>query len=178
MDELTVKRSYITRVSKDEDNFHTAQVSYMGQVADVEVITPYGVYSTLPLDSHMLVWNVNGVEENRVAIGNTPHVRFKGLKPGEVVVGSPATKSNVFFKTDGSVIVTGKGNAVITIDPDGNITMVTDGTCTAHSKGLMTLKSDAGMNIEADGTMALQAPLITLNGSGVNVSSSGDVVTN
>ena len=178
MDELTVKRSYITKVSKDADNFHTAQVSYMGQVADVEVITPYGIYATLPLDSHMLIFNVNGVEENRVGFGNTPPVRFKNLKPGEVVVGSPQTKSNVFFKTDGSIIVTGKGNAVVTIDPQGNISMVTDGTLTAQSKGAMTLKSDAAMSIQALGTMALQAPLITLNGSSVNVSSSGDVKTN
>ena len=170
MDELSTKRGYITRPSTDKDKYHTAQASYHGQVADIEVITPYGVYSTLPLDSQVLVWNVNGVEENRVAIGNTPPVRFKNLKPGEVVVGSPQTLSNAFFKTDGSIIITGKNNAVVTISPEGNITIAAGGTLAITSVG--------EMNITAGGTMALVAPLITLNGTGNNVSDSGDVVTN
>jgi hypothetical protein len=172
MDELITKRTYITRVSTDKDLYHTAQVSYLGQTADVEVITPYGVYSNLPLNSQLLTWNVNGVEENRVSIGNTPRFRFKNLKPGEVVLGSPQTRSRIFFSEDGSIVITqhkgeaGKqsatdkdatdGKSSITIDPDGNIKIVTKGT---HE-----VTTDGDVKFTVGGTFEVVAGDIILNG--------------
>lgn len=164
MDELTCKRAYITRVSTDKDKYHTMQASYHGQTADVEMITPYGVYATLPLDSQVILWNVNGVEENRVAIGNTPPVRFKNLKPGEVVVGSPQTLSNAFFKTDGSIIITGKNNAVITFDAQGNITVAGGDKLTLTSVHDMQFTSGGNMTFNATGNFVVTAADITLNG--------------
>ncbi len=164
-----VKRSRITKVGKDDGNYAVSQVDYLGKVCDVEILTPYGLYSNLPLDATTVLWNVQGQEENRVGIGNTPKTRFKNLKAGEVVVGSPQTLSNVAFKEDGSIVVTGKGNAVVTVDASGNISITTDGTLGISSTGNMTLHSNA--------KVILSGTAIELNGNAVGVARLGDSVT-
>jgi hypothetical protein len=170
------KRAAITKPDKDDGNYHIAQVDYMGKVCDVEIITPYGLYSNTPKDGVAIIWNVQGQEENRVGISNTPKTRFKDLKPGEVVVGSPQTLSNAKFFTDGKIVVTGKGNSIVTIDASGNVTITTDGTMTAHSVGAMTLQSDGQLNLTATGNIVAQAANIYLNGSSVGVARLGDSV--
>lgn len=172
------KRALVAKQTVDDGEYHVVQVDYMGKVCDVEVITPYGIYSNIPSDGIVTIWNVQGQEENRVGIGNTPTVRFKGLQPGEVVVGSPQTLSNVKFATDGSIVITGKGKAVVTIDASGNISMTTDGTVTAHSKGDMTLQSDGKLNLTSTGDMKLQGATIQLNGNTLPLSSDTTVKTN
>ena len=159
-DEVSAKRAYITKASKDDKNFHIAQASYMGQVADVEILTPYGLYSTLPVNSHVVLWNLNGNEENRVGFGNTPPSRFKGLAAGEVVVGSPQTASNVKFDQDGQVVVTGKNGTTITIDPSGNISISTQGN----------------FSLNATGDVIINGASIQLNGNSIGVARLGDTV--
>ena len=163
------KRATLTKVSKDDSNYHIAQVDYLGKVCDVELITPYGLYSSLPLDGTVTLWNVQGQEENRVGIGNTPELRYKDLKPGEVVVGSPQTKSNAKFLTDGSIVITGKTNTVITVDTNGNVTIVGGGTLGISSVGDMTIASQA--------KIIMTGTAIELNGDAVGVARLNDTVT-
>lgn len=160
-DEVSAKRAYITKSSSDDKNFHIAQASYMGQVADVEILTPYGLYSTLPANAHVVLWNLNGNEENRVGFGNTPPTRFKNLAAGEVVVGSPQTLSNVKFDTNGQVIVTGKNGTTITIDSSGNISISTEGN----------------FNLNATGDVIINGATIQLNGNSVGVARLNDTVS-
>ena len=155
------KRARITKPDKDEGNYHVAQVDYMGKVCDVEIVTPYGLYSNTPADGVAIIWNVQGQEENRVGFSNTPKTRFKNLKPGEVVVGSPQTLSNAAFMTDGSIVVTGKNNTVVTVDASGNITM--------------TVGGDFTMN--ATGDVIINGATIQLNGNSVGVARLNDTVT-
>lgn len=160
-DELAAKRAYVTRASKDDTNFHIAQTSYMGQVADVEILTPYGLYSTLPVNAHVVLWNLNGNEENMVGFGNTPAARFKNLKAGEVVVGSPQTLSNVKFAENGSIVLTGKNGATITIDQSGAISIATPGD----------------LSINAGGNVIINGATIQLNGNSVGIARLNDSVS-
>lgn len=173
-----VKRGFITKPDKDAGNYQVSQVNYMGKVCNVEVITPYGLYSNLPTNAIAVIWNVQGQEENRIAIGNTPKTRFKDLKPGEVVVGSPQTLTYAKFKEDGTVIIQGKNNASVTIDMDGNITVDTQGDIAMNATGTLALSSEGNMNIHSDGTIAVTGDQITLNGTGIPLSSDTTVQTN
>lgn len=172
------KRAAITKPDKDDGNYHVAQVDYMGKVCDVEIITPYGLYSNTPKDGVAIIWNVQGQEENRVGISNTPKTRFKDLKPGEVVVGSPQTLSNAKFFTDGKIVITGKGNSIVTIDASGNVSITTDGTLTANSQGNMILQTDGNMNLTATGNVIVAGATIQLNGNTLPLSSDTTVKTN
>ena len=154
------KRARVTKVAVDDGNYHVAQVDYMGKVCDVEISTPYGLYSSLPADAVTVLWNIQGQEENRVGIGNTPTTRFKNLEAGEVVIGSPQTLSKVKFATDGSITVTGKNNATITIDASGNMTATTGGDYT----------------INATGDVIINGATIQLNGNAVGVARLNDNV--
>jgi len=162
------KRARITKVAKDDGNYHVAQVDYMGKTCDVEIITPYGLYSSLPADAIAVLWNVQGQEENRVGIGNTPKTRFKNLQAGEVVVGSPQTESRVKFATDGSITVTGKNSATITVDSSGNMTFITQGT--------MSLTSTGDLTLAATGNVIINGAEIRLNGSSRGVARLTDTV--
>ncbi len=174
MDELMVKRGYITKTSEDDKNYHVAQASYHGQVADIEVITPYGLYSTLPLNADLVIMNINGCEENRVALGNTPNTRFKNLLPGEVVVGSPQTTCNIKFKEDGNIIVTGKNGTTVTIDKDGNISFDVKGDFNLNATGNVVINA---ANIELNGNSRGVARLNDAVSGGVIVSASSTVKT-
>lgn len=173
-----VKRARLTKEAKDDGNYHVAQVNYFGKTCDVEVLTPYGLYSNLPKDGVVTLWSVQGQEENRVGIGNTPKTRYKNLRTGEVVVGSPAHETKIEFLTEGVVKVIGKNNATITIDASGNISVNTDGTLTLSSQGNMTLSSDADINVTASGDVVIDGANIELNGSGTPLSTDTTVQTN
>jgi len=174
----SVKRAKISRVAKDEGNYHVAQVNYMGKACDVEILTPYGLYSSLPADALAIIWNVQGQEENRVGIGNTPKTRYKQLKPGEVVVGSPLMETKMEFLTDGVVKITAKNNATVTIDKDGNIAVTTDGKLDITAKEDMTLTTEGDFTLTATGDVKIDGATIELNGSGVPLSSDTTVQTN
>jgi phage gp45-like len=174
----SVKRAKLSRTSSDDGNYHVAQVNYMGKVCDVELLTPYGLYSNLPEDGIATIWNVQGQEENRVGIGNTPKTRYKNLLPGEVVVGSPLAETKMEFLAEGVVKITGKNNCIITIDKDGNISMTTDGTLDVSSKGNLSMSTEGDMTLAADGDITIDGTTIELNGSGTPLSTDSTVQTN
>ena len=174
----SVKRAKLSRASKDTGNYHVAQVNYMGKACDVEILTPYGLYSNLPEDGVAVIWNVQGQEENRVGIGNTPKTRYKQLNPGEVVVGSPLMETKMEFLNEGVIKITGKNNAVVTVDSEGNISMTTDGTLSISSKDDMTISTEGDLAISSDGDMTIDGSTIELNGSGTPLSTDTTVKTN
>ena len=161
-DEIGAKRAYITNPSKDDKNFHIAQASYYGQVADVEILTPYGLYSTLPKDSHVVLWNLASNEENRVGFGNTPPSRFKNLKPGEVVTGSPLSLSNTKYFEDGKIVITGKNGTTITVKEDGTI----------------QINCQGDFLLDATGDIIINGATIQLNGNTLPISTDTTVRTN
>ncbi len=162
------KRAYVTKPSSDKHTYHIAQVSYMERHADIELVTPYGLYSTPPANSLVTMWNINGQEENRVGIANNPKGRFKNLKPGEVSIGSPDFKSSVYFKKDGSLVVTATQESAgtttsITIAADGSISISTPKTVTIDAQENVSITSQADISIVAQGDLTLEGATVNIN---------------
>jgi len=142
-----IKRSIVTRKTADTGQFPIAQVSSNGKTANIETIWPYGLAGNLPVDSLVLTFNVLGQEENKAGIGNTPKIRFKNLKAGEVAVGNPVTGSVVKFLENGDIEVTCKNDQNVTITGDVNLTVGGD------------------VNVTAAGNVSVTSPLTTITGA-------------
>lgn len=119
---VQVKWSNVSFVMPDTGNFPRTQVKYNGKASDMTVITPYGLWHNLPMDSLVLTMNVQGQEESKAGIGNTPKKRFKGLKEGEVVVGNALTLSSIKFDEQGNIYIECKNNEKVTITGNYDLT--------------------------------------------------------
>lgn len=128
-----IKRAVLTLAGKDANKYQTSQVSYLGKTADTEIIYPYGLCGNPPLGSLVLLFNVQGMEENRAGIANLPSKRFNGLKEGEVAVGNYLTGSYVKFLEDGNIEIVASGGS---INVTGNI--VVNGDVIANGVSLTT----------------------------------------
>lgn len=107
-----IKRAFITLAGGDNDKFQTTQINYLGKVADMEVIYPYGLCGNPPAGSLVLLFNVQGQEENKAGIANLPNQRFKNLKPGEVVLGNYLTGSYIKFLENGDIEMFAKSGKI------------------------------------------------------------------
>ena len=67
-----IKRSTTTLPVDDANDFQVVQVSYMGKTADIENVLPYGLCSSPPVGSLALMFNIQGQEENRAGVANSP----------------------------------------------------------------------------------------------------------
>lgn len=135
-----IKRAAVAIIN-DSGNYQTAQVSYFGKVSDIEVINPYGISSSPPIDSLVLMFNVMGQEENKAGIINAQPLRFKNLKEGELVVGNYLTGSYVKFLQNGDIDVF-TGNDVNIECGNANILAVgdVDVECSSASVVATTIK--------------------------------------
>ena len=117
-----IKRGYVSRASANDSFYQIMQVSYLGKAGDAEYISPYGLYSNCPTKTPVVIWNLQGYENNRAAMPFSENDRFKNLAVGEVKVGSPVTESYVYFKSDGKIEIESKGDLDINITGDVNLT--------------------------------------------------------
>ena len=98
-----IKRATVTKGGADDGQFNIQQVTYLGKVADCEIIFPYGMSANLPKDALLVMFNVNANEQNRAGIGTLPNERKKNLEPGEVAFFHPLTKSFIYFRNSGDI---------------------------------------------------------------------------
>ncbi len=98
-----IKRATITKGGADDGQFNIQQVTYLGKVADCEIIFPYGMSANLPKDALLVMFNVNANEQNRAGIGTLPKERKKNLEPGEVAFFHPLTNSFIYFRNSGDI---------------------------------------------------------------------------
>lgn len=116
-----IKRGYVSYFIKDENLHAIAQITYFGKTSNAEIISPYGLSVGLPEETNLIIFNIQGKEENKACIGYSQHDRFLNLKQGEVVIGSPKTKSYIKFKEDGTIEIDSKGTINIKVNGDVNI---------------------------------------------------------
>jgi phage gp45-like len=165
-----VKRSNITRSSSDENAFQTAQISYMGQVADTEVIWPYGMYGNVPINSLCVTFSIGSQEEDRATFPSRSHKRIrKNLKPGEVGLGNFETKSEIFFDSDSNVIIIANNNLNITVKGNANITIDGDVIINATNATVNATKTTVTGNADINGK-------VNLGVAGVPIARIGDSV--
>jgi len=113
-----IKYAYVSRTIEDNQKVALTQASFLGKTANVQVISPYGLSVHLPLKTKLLLFNIQGIEENRAVIGFSQDERFKNLKEGEVIVGSPKTQTYIKFDKDGNIEIIGKGKINVTTTGD------------------------------------------------------------
>lgn len=167
-----IKRGYITRSIPDTGDYPTARVSYLGKDNVLfNVVNPYGVYSRLPTNLQVLVFNVNGYEDNPAGIGYSQQIRFKNLKEGEIVFGHPKTLSFVKFDEDGNIEI--ESTKDITITSAGKITINSTGDVTVNapkvelgSGGKQIARKDDPVKVNVGGTDYFG----TITGGGTNTS--------
>ena len=137
-----IKRGILTLSSKDDANFQIVQVTYLGKTQNVEVVTPYGLYSNPKEQSVALLFNVNGQEENMSAILYNPYNRFKNLKTGEVIIGNPEASTKIYFQENGDINIESTGNVNInssnSVNINGDIEPLVRGTAMATLFNLHT----------------------------------------
>lgn len=100
-----IKIGFTSNVMKDENDFPHVQTRFLGKKNEVWNLTPYGLFSSPPLRSIGLVFNIQSQEQNRAAILNDFKNRFKNLKQGEVTIGNTLTRSRIEFRENGEVFI-------------------------------------------------------------------------
>lgn len=108
-----IKFAIVTLSGNDSGDYNQSQVSYFGKTKQTFILFPYGLDAKLPKDSLVMLFNIMGQEENTAGIGTKPDIRFKNLQEGEVVVGNPVKQTKVYFKSDGTIEITGDTNVII-----------------------------------------------------------------
>lgn len=91
----------------DSGDFPTQQVAYLGRSGSSAAWFPYGFHAVAEKDDLGLLMAISGLSDSRVHLPGSPQKRPK-VKPGEVVMYHPKTKSWVYFLQDGTVEVIAK----------------------------------------------------------------------
>jgi len=166
-----IKRTIVSRKTDDTGQFPVSQVQWNNKTANLEVIYPYGLAGNLPVDALVLTFSVLGQEENKAGIGNTPKIRFKNLKEGEVAVGNPVTKSVVKFLENGDIEITCKNDQNVSIVGDSNVTVEGDSNLTVSGNVTLTVTGNVTSTIsgtltaDVTGNTTLTSPTTTIDGA-------------
>ena len=98
-----IKRAMTTLKQDTTGKYPRVQCTYFGKTKIAQVLSPYGLYGSLPVGSLLLLFNTMGEEEKAVGIGECPEKTFNNLKEGEVIVGNPVTGSFIKFNSEGNI---------------------------------------------------------------------------
>ena len=128
-----VKRAYISKLESDSEGSAIAQVSYLGKTGISEIISPYGLDARPPLETQVLLFAVQGHENNRGAIAYSREKRLKDLSPGEVALHNAETKTFIKLDKDGNIII--DSTAKVVINAASDIEIVNQGKLTINSDG-------------------------------------------
>lgn len=155
----TVKRALITKGGDDDKDFAIQQVTYLGKVADCEIVFPYGVHANLPPDAILMMFSVGGQDDDRAAIGGTPKDRPRELPVGEMVLYHPPTKSEIRFRNSGDIDIDTIGN-----DQEGNINInaqntnvniVENSTVTVGGNSVVGITGNSTVTVGGNATIAV-----------------------
>ncbi len=164
----TIKNSAVTNSGNDSENSPQSQVTAMFKVSNSYIIWPYGMGGVAPVNSFGITFSIGSDAGNEATIVSAPHLRPKGLKPGEVYVSNLVTKSIVKFKADGTIEIDSKNK--ITISATGEVTI--DAPSVTVTAPVIKFAGD----VEITGNLLAQGG-VNLGGAGGNgIASIGDSV--
>lgn len=138
-----IKIALTTSVMDDSKQFPFMQAQFMTKVNDIWFMTPYGFYSSPPVNSIGIVFNIQAQEQNRVGIFNDYERRNKNLEEGEVELFNTLTKTRITLKANGDLDVFVNNNEIINIT--GNDTIVIGGNRNVTIQGNETVTVNAGL---------------------------------
>lgn len=149
-----IKLASVSLPGKDDKFYPDAQIIFNGTTADCVPIYPYGMHANAPVDSHFILFTLNGQAENKAGIPFNPQLRRKNLKPGEMYVGNDVTGSQVFFDEDGNIIVNCENDETVTIKGASTVNITGDAAITIGGEA----------TIDVSGNTTLTTPLATVDG--------------
>jgi len=165
-----IKRAFQTGSPSDSD-YPSAQLSFMGQVKDVNTLTPYGHYSAPPKGSEWIVFSSRSNADDKWGIGNIFRKRYAlapdidSLKEGETLHLNVLTGAYIFFKEDGTVELNAQ-------DKDIDVITTADVNITAANLKI-TGDVDIDGNVGIDGNVDIGSILSPkgVTNNGVNIGS-------
>ena len=138
-----IKIALTTGVMDDTKQFPFMQAQFMTKINDIWFMTPYGFYSSPPVGSLGIVFNIQAQEQNRVGIFNDYDRRNKNLKEGELELFNTLTKTRITLKANGDLDIFVNNNEIINIV--GNNTIVIGGNRNVTIEGNETVTVNAGL---------------------------------
>lgn len=169
-----VKRAYVSRSEPDTKDASLVQVSYFKKTGIAEVISPYGLCSRLPVNLQVVLFAVQGQENNRACIGYSQHDRLKNLAEGEVALFNPQTKTFIKLDKDGNIDIDCKAKIVINAASDVELTNV--GKLTINSTGDIDITTSGKVDLKSTGDVDIDAPQVNLGTGGAAIARVGDDV--
>jgi phage gp45-like len=166
-----IKRGIISLLAEDTGDFQIIQVDYLGKTSKFEAIFPFGTGGNPPEGSSVLLFNVEGQEENKAGIATLPKDRFK-FNEVHAWTGNPVAGTYIVFRENGDIQEIVKNNRTITIDKDMNITISGNKseTVTGNSAETLTGTKDIDatgvITINSNSTVNVVAPSVNLGSSG------------
>jgi phage gp45-like len=134
-----VKRAFITLGNDDSKTVSHCHATYLDKISPLEAIYPYGFSANAPIGGMVLVFTVGGSEANLAGIPYSQQERFKGLKSGEVVIGSPTSGSYIKFLANGDIEILSKQKITVNTTSDIDV----------NAKGNINITTDNDLNIKA-----------------------------
>ena len=132
-----INNSAVTNPGDDSLNSPQSQISAKFKVSNSYIIWPYGMGGVAPNNSFGITFSMGGDSGNESTIVTAPHLRPKGLKPGEVYVSNLVTKSIVKFKADGTIEIDSKNK--ITINATNSVDLTAGGDVTINAPNINLL---------------------------------------
>lgn len=148
----------------DSGALRRGTASWLGREGQpIQLAGLYGVVSSPPSGSQVLLFPQNGQESACIGMADHPNLRpVRNLLAGEVAIVNYLTKSHIIFKENGDIeVFTESGNLVASIT--GDITATVTGNINAMATGNITATA---AQISANG--------VTIDPSG-NITTSGIV---
>jgi phage gp45-like len=165
-------RSVITIAGTDDEPLRRQQISYHGKAQMAEIWAPYGFTYNIPPDSLCAHTLINGDSGAILVFPDDPINRIKNLKSGEVVIYSPVTTTQAFFKENGDLHITtngDNGDLLFTVKKDltivvaGDTTITTAGVTKIDTTGQTDIIAGGDVNITATGAVNITGSTIELN---------------
>jgi hypothetical protein len=157
-----IKRCWVSGDTADKGQIANIQITYgageQTRSAYAEMIYPYGMQANPPKETVGFLSSVMADESNLAVIPYCRDKRFKNLKTGETIFGSPIIGSYIKFLIDGSIEIHAK-NGIILITDNGDI----------------GITSPNNLNTQATTTTMLGQ--VNMGNSGAKIARLGDQVT-
>lgn len=125
-----IKRGVVSLTNNDSAAISYAQIKFLNKAANVEYLFPYGINANPPTGTMVGHFAFGANEGNLGGVPYTRQERFKNLKAGEVVVGSPKSGSYIKFLENGDIEINSKGKVIVNAVSD--ITATTTGNINAN----------------------------------------------
>lgn len=109
------------------------QVKLYDSIKNCGKLGMYGLYGNAPLNSFVILMQINGQEEVLFGIEDDVNNRPRALKEGEVMIMNTITRNYIYLKQDGSTEVYTKTNLDLNIAGSANITATENVNVTAKS---------------------------------------------